>query len=259
MDAATEMRNEEVQLHVYGFMLYDEKFDAEMRYVDGGPYYMAAEGLTGTGEHLGLGADTGVRGQGKEQGCVISEDVVSNAGLQEEVLILVYVLPRRGGLRKTAVRRARTRAVHTFCPGRGRRRGCISLISRWISRRPSADPNSGSLIRLLNGPTAACQLGRQSRPWKRKDAPMPRELLRSTRGARLGEFEGRVLCLGRGRDSLSGDALLRAATTSSLAGARGTLARLCEVGGAYAMTTAELMGSTGCLGRKAANGSRRVL
>ncbi len=103
MDAATEMEDEEAQLHDYGFLLYDETSDEELRYVNQGPYHTAAEGLTGTGEHIGLVVGTGVKGQVKEQGCVIFGGEASHSGLQEEVLILVYVMPLGCNLKKRAM------------------------------------------------------------------------------------------------------------------------------------------------------------
>ncbi len=257
MDATTEKEDKEAQLHDHGFHLYGEGPDGEMRYVNKGPYHTAAEGFTGRGEHIGLVVGTGVRGQVKEQGCGVIGDEARHSGLQEEVLFLVYVMPLACGAKEAVGTCARKSSARTSYLGRGRRRGCISLISRWISQRPRASPKRGSSTHLPRGPTANRQLGRQSRPLWMSDASRARRLPRSTRRAKLVEFVGRVLCLGRGRGPLRGDALPRAATRLAQAEARGILAKLCEVGGMHARATAKLMGSTDCLGRPAVSGGRR--
>jgi hypothetical protein len=140
MEAATVMSNKEVQLCVYDLTPYDVTPDEGMCYVDGGLYHVVAEGLTDMEEHLGLGVGTGVRGQAKVQGCVIAVNAASHADLQEGMMNFAYALPPRGGRRRTAVRPACLRMVHTSYPGRDHRRGCISLTSRRISRWPRVIP-----------------------------------------------------------------------------------------------------------------------
>ncbi len=235
-EETTVKGNEVMRILGYDLGHHDVMRVVSMYLVDGGLYHGRAEGLTDMVGHIGLHVDTGAWDQGKMQGCDIAADTASHADLQERMRNFGYELPPR------------RRSIS--CPGKNRRRGCISPTSWRISPRMCAAPRRGKLLPLPIGPMHYDVTRRQSHPRWEKDMRRPTKLLRHALGARIGEFEGMDLCLGRVRESVKGITQIGAMQMLPPARARAQLATLRGVGGASAKATAELMGEAARLGRR---------
>lgn len=90
---------------------------------------------------------------------------------------------------------------------------------------------------MPEGQVKGCELGCRPPTLETKNVPMLRRQLPGTQGMKSGEFVGTVLCLGRGRVSLLGNALLRA-MIASVSKTRGNLVKFRVVGDANVNVTA---------------------